>query len=89
MVFLNGVVGNLLVWELVKLVTHCAPVQPYVYYDLLGQHVFPARAERNPNCLLCAAHPDSLLGQGLHGLMGYHKPARAPTSKPIPTPRGK
>jgi molybdopterin/thiamine biosynthesis adenylyltransferase len=88
-VFLNGIVGNLLVWELVKLVTHCAPVQPYVYYDLLGQHAFPARAERNPNCLLCAAHPDSLLGQGLHGLMGYLAPARAPKSKPIPTPRGK
>jgi molybdopterin-synthase adenylyltransferase len=88
-VFLNGVVANLLVWELVKLTTHCAPVQPYVYYDLLGQHAFPARAERNPNCLLCAAHPDSLLGQGLHGLMGYLAPKRAPKSKPIPTPRGK
>jgi molybdopterin/thiamine biosynthesis adenylyltransferase len=88
-VFLNGIVANLLVWELVKLTTHCAPVQPYVYYDLLGQHAFPARAERNPNCLLCAAHPDSLLGQGLYGLIGYLAPKRAPKSKPIPTPRGK
>jgi hypothetical protein len=77
-VFLNGVVGNLLVWELVKLATRCAPVQPYVYYDLLGQQAFPARAERNPNCLLCAAHPDSLLGQGLYGLMGYLAPATRP-----------
>ena len=88
-VFLNGVVANLLAWELVKLATHCAPVQPYVYYDLLGQHAFPARAERNPNCLLCAAHPDSLLGQGLYGLIGYLTPKRAPKSKPIPIPRGK
>ncbi|BCW96970.1 MAG: ThiF family adenylyltransferase [Fimbriimonadales bacterium] len=87
-VFLNGVVGNLLAWELVKLITGCAPVQPYVYYDLLGQHAFPARAERNPNCLLCSAHPDSLLGQGLYGLMGYLAPPRAPKRKPIPAPRG-
>lgn len=86
-VFLNGVVGNMLVWELVKLTTHCAPVQPYVYYDLLAQHAFPARAERNPDCLLCAAHPDSLLGQGLQGLIGYLTPTRAPKSKPIPAPR--
>ncbi len=88
-VFLNGVVGNLLVWELVKLATGCAPVQPYVYYDLLNQHVFPARAERNPDCLLCSEHPDSLLGQGVYGLAGYLPQRRARRrAKPIPTPRG-
>ncbi|MCS6918965.1 MAG: ThiF family adenylyltransferase [Fimbriimonadales bacterium] len=89
-VFLNGVVGNLLAWELVKLATNCAPVQPYVYYDLLTQQAFPARAERNPECLLCAEHPDSLLGQGLHGLAGYLQPAgkRKSSGKPIPAPRG-
>jgi molybdopterin/thiamine biosynthesis adenylyltransferase len=86
-VFLNGVVANLLVWELVKLTTRCTPVQPYVYYDLLGQHAFPACAKRNTDCLLCAVHPDSLLGQGLYGLMGYLAPAHTPRSKPIPTPR--
>lgn len=89
-VFLNGVVGNLLVWELVKLVTACAPVQPYVYYDLLSQQAFPARAERNPECLLCAEHHDSLLGQGLVGLAGYLQPVgkRKKRRKPIPAPRG-
>ncbi|MCS7272911.1 MAG: ThiF family adenylyltransferase [Fimbriimonadales bacterium] len=89
-VFLNGVVGNLLAWELVKLATGCAPVQPYVYYDLLSQQVFPARAERNPDCLLCAEHPNSLLGQGLYGLVGYLQTprSRARRAKPIPQPRG-
>ncbi|GIV09853.1 MAG: thiamine biosynthesis protein ThiF [Fimbriimonadales bacterium] len=89
-VFLNGIVGNLLVWELVKLATGCAPVQPYVYYDLLRQQAFPARAERNSECLLCAEHPDSLLGQGLYGLAGYLQPAdrRKSRRKPIPPPRG-
>ncbi len=88
-VFLNGVVGNLLAWELVKLATGCAPVQPYVYYDLLQQQVFPARAERNPHCLLCSEHPDSLLGQGLHGLRGYilRVDKRKRRGKPIPAPR--
>ncbi|GIV05908.1 MAG: thiamine biosynthesis protein ThiF [Fimbriimonadales bacterium] len=89
-VFLNGVVGNLLAWELVKLATGCAPVQTYVYYDLLSQQVFPVRAERNPECLLCAVHPDSLLGQGLYGLQGYlQRPGKIKrTGKPIPAPRG-
>ncbi len=89
-VFLNGIVGNLLVWELVKLTTACAPVQPYVYYDLLQQQAFPARAERNPECLLCAEHADSMLGQGLYGLAGYLPSVGKPKkrAKPIPPPRG-
>ncbi|MCS6923264.1 MAG: ThiF family adenylyltransferase, partial [Fimbriimonadales bacterium] len=88
-VFLNGVVGNLLSWELVKLATGCAPVMPYVYYDLLAQQVYPVRAERNPECLLCAEHPNSLLGQGLYGLMGYlpFRDKRQRRGKPIPSPR--
>jgi hypothetical protein len=65
-------------------------VQNYVYYDLLTQQVFPARAERNPRCLLCADHPDSLLGQGLYGLQGYLQRTGKikRKGKPIPTPRG-
>ncbi|MCX7994047.1 MAG: ThiF family adenylyltransferase [Fimbriimonadales bacterium] len=89
-VFLNGVVGNLLAWELVKLATGCAPVQPYIYYDLLQQQAFPARAERNLDCMLCSEHSDSLLGQGMYGLRGYIQQAhkRKRRGKPIPAPRG-
>lgn len=74
-VFLNGVVANLLAWEFVKLCTGCLPVQPYVYYDLVAQQAFPAHAERNPDCLLCAEQVGSLLATGLEGIQGFLTPA--------------
>jgi hypothetical protein len=75
-VFLNGIVANLLVWEFVKLCTGCLPIQPYVYYDLVAQQAFPAHAERNPDCFLCSGQPGSLLAMGLEGIRGFLTPAR-------------
>lgn len=75
-VFLNGIVANLLVWEFVKLCTGCLPIQPYVYYDLVAQQAFPAHAERNPDCFLCSDQPGSLLAMGLEGIGGFLTPAR-------------
>ncbi len=85
-VFLNGVVANLLVWEFVKLTTGCLPAQPYVYYDLVAQQAFPAEAERNPNCFLCSYEAGSLLATGLDGINGYLKP---PRQKAPPVPRSR
>lgn len=54
-VFLNGVIGHLLTWEFVKLVTGCLPPFPYVYYDLMTQQAFvPEGVERRPDCLVCS-----------------------------------
>ncbi len=83
-VFLNGIMANLLAWELVKLCTGCHPVEPYVYYRLLEQKVFPVDAPRNPECFVCG-EGNSLLGMGLAGIQGYQRKDRAPKS--IPTPR--
>ncbi|MFQ3610566.1 MAG: ThiF family adenylyltransferase [Fimbriimonadales bacterium] len=85
-VFLNGVVANLLVWELVKLCTGCHPVEPYVYYNLLEQKVFPAHAPRNPDCYVCGDQ-SSLLGSGLTGIESYQRRANRPVGAPIPAPR--
>lgn len=84
-VFLNGVVANLLVWELVKLCTGCHPVEPYVYYDLLAQKVFPAHAPRNPDCFVCGDH-DSLLGTGYSGVEGYQRRADRSAGARVPPP---
>lgn len=75
-VFLNGVIANLLAWELVKLCTGCLPVQPYVYYDLVAQQAFPAHAERNPDCFLCSEQAGSMLATGLEGIQSFLTPAR-------------
>jgi molybdopterin/thiamine biosynthesis adenylyltransferase len=83
-VFLNGVVANLLVWELVKLCTGCVEVKPYVYYDLVQQMVFPAHAERNPDCFLCSGQEGSLLASGMEGIQGF---LRATHGKLPPAPR--
>jgi len=83
-VFLNGTVANLLTWEFVKLCTGCLPVQPYVYYDLVGQQAFPALAERNPDCFLCSGQAGSLLATGLEGIRSFLTPAR---HNPPPAPR--
>ncbi len=83
-VFLNGVVANLLVWETVKLCTGCQQVHPYVYYDLIEQTTFPVEAPRDPNCYLCGDSPDSLLGTGIKGVQGFIEKR---TARPIPTPR--
>lgn len=65
-VFLNGVVGHLLVWELVKLVTGCLPPLPYVYYDLTTQRAFvPQGTERRAECLVCSADGWLAAGQDL------------------------
>ena len=85
-VFLNGVVANLLVWEFVKLCTGCLPVQPYIYYDLVQQHAFPALAERNPDCFLCSDQAGSLLATGLEGIRGFLTPPRV---NPPPAPRAR
>ncbi|GBC92027.1 Molybdopterin-synthase adenylyltransferase [bacterium HR15] len=85
-VFLNGVVANLLAWEFVKLCTGCLPVQPYVYYDLVNQQVFPALAERHPDCFLCSEQEGSLLATGLEGICGFLTPARR-SPPPAPRPR--
>ncbi len=85
-VFLNGVVANLLVWEFVKLCTGCLPVQPYVYYDLVEQQAFPALAERNPDCFLCSEQAGSLLATGMEGIRGFLTPARR-NPPPAPRPR--
>jgi len=70
-VFLNGVVANLLVTEFVKLVTGIGRVVPYVYYDLLGDRL-PAIAQaidlppRWDECLVCGA--DGALAAGARGV---------------------
>lgn len=54
-VFLNGVIGNLMAWEVVKLITGCADSIPYTYYDLLHSRVFPVEdAVRNDDCSCCS-----------------------------------
>ncbi|MCS7066425.1 MAG: ThiF family adenylyltransferase [Fimbriimonadales bacterium] len=85
-VFLNGVVANLLVWEFVKLCTGCLPVQPYVYYDLVGQQAFPAHAERNPDCFICSERAGSLLATGLEGVSSFLTPSHY-NPPPAPRPR--
>ncbi len=85
-VFLNGVVANLLVWELVKLCTGCHAVQPYVYYNLLEQKAFPVDAPRNPDCFVCG-DSNSLLGMGLVGIEGYQRRAEKSAPARIPPPR--
>jgi len=53
--FLNGVVAHMLLWELVKLVTGCGEVRAYVYYDLMRQEAFPVPdAVRREDCLVCS-----------------------------------
>ena len=85
-VFLNGVVANLLVWELVKLVTGCLPVERYVYYDLVRQDVFSASgAERREDCLTCSAN--GLLGMGGDALRGFSGAPTEPRDVPVPSRR--
>jgi hypothetical protein len=79
-VFLNGVVAHLLVWEFVKLMTGVAPVVPYVYYDLMAQRVFaPEGATPRPGCLACS--PEGWLAGGREVLSEAGQPARPGTAK--------
>ena len=82
-VFLNGVVANLLAWEMVKLVTGCQTVYPYLYYDLVKQESFPVDAPRDPDCYLCGDSADSLLGTGMAGIRGFVQKG-ADSSIPLP-----
>lgn len=86
-VFLNGVVANLLVWELVKLCTGCHPVEPYVYYDLLAQKAYPASAERVSDCYVCG-DSGSLLATGRRGVESF-MPKASNTPRNIPAPRSR
>jgi molybdopterin/thiamine biosynthesis adenylyltransferase len=79
-IFLNGVVAHLLVWEFVKLMTGVAPVVPYVYYDLMAQRVFaPEGATPRPGCLACS--PEGWLAGGREVLSEAGQPARPGTAK--------
>ncbi|MFQ3611928.1 MAG: ThiF family adenylyltransferase [Fimbriimonadales bacterium] len=86
-VFLNGVVANLLVWELVKLCTGCHPVQPYVYYDLLRQQVSPVSADRHSDCFVCG-DSGSLLATGCKGIAEFKVTAPRVSAK-LPAPSSK
>jgi hypothetical protein len=81
-VFLNGVIANLLVWELVKLVTGCLPIKSYVYYDLVEQQVFPPdNAQRRDNCFMCNPH-DGLLAGGDLVIQDFAKMPSEPANLP-------
>jgi molybdopterin-synthase adenylyltransferase len=85
-VFLNGVLANLLVWELVKLVTGCLPVKPYIYYDLTEQKVFPVPdAQRRENCLMCSL--DGWLAMGDEVIQDFARTPFSPTNIPPPARR--
>lgn len=54
-VFLNGIVGNLMAWEAVKLFTACSHVHPYSYVDIGSSLLFPVQdVERIPDCVCCS-----------------------------------
>ena len=66
-VFLNGVVANLLINEFVKLATGVATTVPYLYYDLLARHQpivahAVALPPRRADCIVCSF--DGLLARG-------------------------
>ncbi len=83
-VFLNGVLASLLVWELVKLVTGCLPVIPYIHYDLLEQKVFPVPdAHQRSDCLMCS--PNGLLAMGDEVIPDFIKSPSTPVNVPSPS----
>lgn len=84
-IFLNGVVANLLIWETIKLLTHCQPACPYVYYDLVAQTSFPVDVPREPDCYLCGDSNSSLLGTGVAGIRGFLAKRNA-RAIPVPQP---
>lgn len=79
-IFLNGVVGSLLVCEFMKLATGYSPAHPYIYYDMLQQVVVPVEVERRDDCWVCSQQ-----ALGLEAVQDYVQP-RHRESRPIPPP---
>lgn len=82
-VFLNGIVANILAWEVVKLATGCLPANTYLYYDLMAQELYsPSGVKQRPDCLVCST--GGLLGMGEAAIRDFAGTSKTPQNLPMP-----